>query len=308
MSSRRTQLRKVSAQQGIQSVEIGAQLLGVLAEAAGPLTLRDLAAAAGMSSSKAHRYLVSFARSGLVQQDAGTSRYDLGPMSLKLGLAALSRRNAVRFATEALIELNQKLDKTVLLSVWGLHGPTVVGMYDSSQILICNLNVGSVIPLLSSASGRVFLAFLPRSTTQRMVERELKGALTQIAASRVRTMKDVDAIVAEIRKTRIGTTREELVPGMSAAAAPIFDHEGRIVASIATFGISGGDELAAPGSPVSLLVRAAAGVSTRLGCERSGPGSSFVEWLERRKAGAGGRPDTFVQEPPPALVSGRAHA
>jgi DNA-binding IclR family transcriptional regulator len=32
--------------------------------------LRDLAAAAGMSAAKAHRYLVSFQRLGLVVQDA----------------------------------------------------------------------------------------------------------------------------------------------------------------------------------------------------------------------------------------------
>ncbi len=45
---------------GIQSVEVGFELLDVLARADGPLMLRDLAAAAGMSAAKAYRYLVSF--------------------------------------------------------------------------------------------------------------------------------------------------------------------------------------------------------------------------------------------------------
>ena len=53
---------------GIQSVEVGFALLDALARAPGPLMLRDLAAAAGMSAAKAHRYLVSFQRLQLVTQ------------------------------------------------------------------------------------------------------------------------------------------------------------------------------------------------------------------------------------------------
>ena len=87
---------------GIQSVEVGFALLDVLARAAGPLMLRDLAAAAEMSAAKAHRYLVSFQRLGLVMQDAGTTRYDLGPAALKLGLASLSRLDAVQMGRERL--------------------------------------------------------------------------------------------------------------------------------------------------------------------------------------------------------------
>jgi hypothetical protein len=81
---------------GIQSVEVGFELLNAMAEASGPMMLRDLAAAAGMSAAKAHRYLVSFQRMGLVAQDPVSTRYDLGPAALRLGLASLSRIDAVR--------------------------------------------------------------------------------------------------------------------------------------------------------------------------------------------------------------------
>ncbi len=81
---------------GIQSVEVGFALLEALARSRGPLMLRDLAASAGMSAAKAHRYLVSFQRLGLVAQDPRNARYDLGPAALKLGLASLSRLDAVQ--------------------------------------------------------------------------------------------------------------------------------------------------------------------------------------------------------------------
>ena len=58
---------------GIQSVEVGFSLVEALAQASGPLMLKDVAAAAGMSAAKAHRYLVSFQRIGLVTQDEGAA-------------------------------------------------------------------------------------------------------------------------------------------------------------------------------------------------------------------------------------------
>ena len=85
---------------GIQSVEVGFELLSALSDAPGALMLRDLAAAAGMSAAKAHRYLVSFQRMGLVMQDPVSTRYDLGPAALRLGLASLSRIDAVKLARE----------------------------------------------------------------------------------------------------------------------------------------------------------------------------------------------------------------
>ena len=61
------------ARAGIQSLEVGFALLDVLTQTPGPLMLRDLAARAGMSAAKAHRYLVSFQRLGLVVQDSRTA-------------------------------------------------------------------------------------------------------------------------------------------------------------------------------------------------------------------------------------------
>ncbi|MEO6986934.1 MAG: helix-turn-helix domain-containing protein, partial [Paralcaligenes sp.] len=82
----------------IQSVETGFPLLSSLVDAGVPLTLRDLATRAGMTSAKAHPYLVSFVRVGLVQQDSATGQYELGPFALQMGLVSLQRLDPVRIA------------------------------------------------------------------------------------------------------------------------------------------------------------------------------------------------------------------
>ncbi|MEY2771732.1 MAG: HTH-type transcriptional regulator YiaJ, partial [Pseudomonadota bacterium] len=144
---------------GIQSVEVGFALLDVLAQQRQPLMLRDLAAAAGMSAAKAHRYLVSFQRLGLVVQDSASTLYELGPAALRLGLSALSRVDAVRMARERLPGLMHALGHTLALAVWGNRGPTLVHWQESPLAVPVNLRLGDVMPMLSSATGRCFAAF-----------------------------------------------------------------------------------------------------------------------------------------------------
>ena len=59
----------MTEQRGIQSIEVGGQLLHALAHAGRPLALKDLAREADMTPAKAHPYLVSFGAVGLVEED-----------------------------------------------------------------------------------------------------------------------------------------------------------------------------------------------------------------------------------------------
>ena len=98
-------------QRGIQSVEVGGQLLLALAHHGRPLPLKDLAREAGMSPAKAHPYLVSFQKIGLVAQETGGGRYGLGPLALQMGLIGLQQYDPVRLATERIDELAQRHDQ-----------------------------------------------------------------------------------------------------------------------------------------------------------------------------------------------------
>ena len=221
---------------GIQSVEVGFALLQGLARARAPLMLKEVAASAEMSAAKAHRYLVSFQRLGLVTQDSRTSRYDLGPASLKLGLAALTRLDPVRLARERMPALLESLQHTVALAVWGNHGPTVVHWEESAQSVTANLRLGDVMPLLSSATGRCFAAYLPSESTQRMLEVEMQRA-AQIGRSDLPLTPDgVRAMLAEVRTQGTARVVDTLLPGIVAFCTPVFDSSGHIVMGITTLG------------------------------------------------------------------------
>jgi len=154
--------------QGIQSVEIGVSLLRALAATGGAATLGDLAKAAGMDASKAHRYLVSFTRTGLVTRlSSGT--YDLGPTSRLLGVAALGRSNEVAVASDFLTVVRDQTGHSVNLTVWGDGGPVLVRWEYGNDPLPITVRVGATLPLLESSAGQMFVACLSDSFLSRCV-------------------------------------------------------------------------------------------------------------------------------------------
>src|SRR5437773_8379093 len=97
---------------GIKSVEVAGRILDHLSRAQTPVALRELATAGGMSPGKVHRYLASFLASGLARQDPDTRRYALGPLAMRLGLAALSSHQPLRDAIALQQKLRNHFDET----------------------------------------------------------------------------------------------------------------------------------------------------------------------------------------------------
>ena len=221
---------------GIQSVEVGFALLEGLAHARGPLMLKDVAAAAGMSAAKAHRYLVSFQRLGLVIQDSRTARYDLGPAALKLGLASLARLDAMRLARERMPALMETIGHTLALAVWGNHGPTMVHWEESTQAVTANLRLGDVMPLLSSATGRCFAAYMAPDVVAPLIKEELARATKVRRADLPASMAEVQTLLAEVRTRGTARVVDTLLPGIVAFCAPVFDADGHLVLGITTLG------------------------------------------------------------------------
>jgi DNA-binding IclR family transcriptional regulator len=264
-----------SQRAGIQSVEVGFGLLQALGASSGPLMLRDLAAAAGMSAAKAHRYLVSFQRLALVMQDSGTTRYDLGPAALQLGLASLSRLDSVKLARHRMGPLMEQIGQTLALAVWGNQGPTMVHWEESPQAITVNLRLGDVMPLLSSATGLCFSAFMAArrlngsNTSQNrlavLLEDELARAQKLGRQDVPRNMAEVTARLDEVRSHGLARVVNTLLPGVAGFCAPVFDADGHMVLGMVALGSLATFDPAWDGRVATALKAAAVQLSADLG-------------------------------------------
>jgi DNA-binding IclR family transcriptional regulator len=250
---------------GIQSIEVGGELLRALARSGEPMMLRDLAREAGMAPAKAHPYLVSFSRIGLIEQDETTGRYEIGALALELGLISLRRLSAVRIATPRIAALANEINHAVSLAVWGTQGPTVVRLEEPSHPVHIVMRVGSVMAMLETATGRAFAAFLPPKTVNAALEAGLDRLGVGYDPNRAPKSQKVADQLAEARRHGLARAVGDPLPGVNAFAAPVFDHAGHVALVITAMGPSGTFD-ARWGSPIAEALRAcAADVSKRLG-------------------------------------------
>ncbi|MDX3905194.1 MAG: IclR family transcriptional regulator [Pigmentiphaga sp.] len=247
---------------GVQALETGLTVLDVFADAIRPMMLKDIAQAAGMHPAKVHRYLASFVRRGYVEQDV-QGRYSLGRGALRIGLASLAALDAVRLATPLLDELSNMLGETVLAAVWGNRGPTVVQWRDSPRPVMVNVRPGSVLPLLSSATGRVFAAFMEERLTAGLIEEELGERAAHGAYPS--TAGELRELMAGVRAQHLGRVTGDVLPGVDSVSSPVFDYDGKLVLAITALGNSARFD-SDPGGPIAAAVRQAAqALSRRLG-------------------------------------------
>lgn len=257
------------AQQGVQSVEIGLRVVAALAQASGPSTLRDIAKAAGLSSSKAHRYLVSLCRTGVAEQLPTNGRYDLGRALITFGLAALNRLDQYRLADSALEELVAETGLAAALVIWGNRGPTLVRRKEPPTSIVVSAKIGAVLSTVSSGSGRVFAAFLPPEVVTPIIDAEFAAGLRPTDMGKPMTRRAFDKLVRQIGQQKVARIRGDLTAGIDGVCAPVFDHEGKIAMVLTVIGMHGTMNLTASGQPTKVLARVADDLSWRIGFEHA---------------------------------------
>jgi DNA-binding IclR family transcriptional regulator len=244
---------------GVQSIEVGLRLLRPLIDAGRPLNLKVLAETAGFAPPKAHRYLVSFINAGLIEQDMQTGRYGLGALAFELGLNALGLLDHDKLARTTLSELELESGQSACLVVWRNKGPIVAAVESSPQLgtVFIAMRVGSTLSMVRTASGRIFLAFLPRNTISAILAKELRSGKMSVV--------EINELIGQIRRRGYSTSKDGTIPGISAISAPIFDHESRLVYALTLFGPTASLDVSPKSRVLRILQRKASELSGRLG-------------------------------------------
>lgn len=248
---------------GIRSIVVGVDLLNKLAAIGRPASLSEIAAAAGMSPTRTHRYLLGLAGTRLVEQNPVSGRYDLGSQIVELGVTALGRVDAVRMATDVLTDLSERTRLASLISVWGTNGPTVIRWEQADLASAVRIREGRNLPLLRSASGRVFLAYQKPAMAEPFVKREL--AEWSASHGKAMTAQQVEALREDVRRHGLARNVGEEGNNLAALSAPVFDASGRIALTVTLISSLGSFAPDYDGPEAAALKSVTAELSRRLG-------------------------------------------
>jgi len=239
-------------------------VLKELAALGGRATLTALAARVGEPPAKVHRYLASLMEESFVTQDPNTQQYALGPQCITLGLAAMRIADPVRLAEPALVRLRESLEVTCFVAIMGNRGPTIMRFEEPGLPVTVNVRAGSVMSLLWSATGRLFLALLDESRVRKLAQEELANAPDDLRAQLDRA-DPIGRLQRDIRAAGFATVRDTNLKGISAVAAPLIDANGHLCATLTALGATGGFDSSADGTIAKALREEAARISAALG-------------------------------------------
>ncbi|WP_165943384.1 IclR family transcriptional regulator [Roseicella aquatilis] len=248
---------------GVNSVEVAGLLLRLLTEAEGPMRLSDLARAAAMPSAKAHRYLVSLTRAGLVEQDPDSARYGLGPLLLRAGLAALGRSDLLKRAERVLEGIVARTGETAAAVVWGTHGPTHVRLVEARHSLAASVPPGHVCPMTHSASGLLFCAFGDAEQTMTLAGREMAQSRATARPGAPTGPAELEWLLRAVRAQGFATVANEGDTGLAAVSVPVLDGT-RLVLALTVFSRVGRLNVAPDGPVVALMREAAQALAAEL--------------------------------------------
>jgi DNA-binding IclR family transcriptional regulator len=145
----------------------------------------------------------------------------------------------------------------VALAVWGNHGPTIVHWEETPQAVTVNLRLGDVMPLLSSATGRCFAAFVSKEAITPILKEEIAQAQKQGRKDMPASLAQARALLDEVRQRGVARVVDTLLPGIVGFCAPVFDADGHIALGIVALGPTGTFD-ASWGGAVDKPLRAAA--------------------------------------------------
>lgn len=194
------------------------EVLKLIATAKEGMGISEIARELDMAKSTVHGMACALEEAGVVRREPATKKYTLGFTLFELGKTAYSQIELKDLARPVMEELMEKTDASVFLGVLNWDHVTVLDIVEPRTDLKITSPIGTTIPLLAGAAGKVFLAMMGEEQALKVIRS--KG----LARFTANSIIDLDRYMKEIRTVRsqgFATDDEEYILGVRAVAAPI---------------------------------------------------------------------------------------
>lgn len=219
----------------VQSVERALLLLEILSELGEPTTLSELSEKANLNISTVHRLLHTLMANHFVEQDLNSGKYRLGLRMFEIGSKALYSLDIRQVAKPHLQELVNRCNETANMAILEQGEVVYIEQVESQNTIKMFARIGSRGPAHCTAAGKALLAFLEEEDLEKVISSKGLPRFTD------NTITDSEKLKGELKKIRAqgyALDLEEMDEGVSCIAAPIKNHEGRVIAAISISGLA----------------------------------------------------------------------
>ena len=193
------------------------------------LTQKELSVKLDIPKSSLSVILRDLVTNEYLLMDAPSKRYLLGPQLLTMAGRYLNNQDVVEIGRPLINEAAQETGESGALALLVGWDALLVYKRDSEQPILPSIQVGTRFPLYASAVGKAILAHLPEVDIERYFKTVRLEAITP------QTPTDPQILRKELQDIKAGGSaynRNHYRMGISAIAAPVFDHTGKVAAAV----------------------------------------------------------------------------
>lgn len=217
----------------VQSVDRAVTVLEILGRD-GEAGVTAIAGELGVHKSTASRLIAALERRELVAQDSVRGRYRLGVGILRLAGARGGRLDLVQECRGVCRDLANEVGETVSVAVLSGRDALYLDQAVGPSSLSLHSWVGQRIPLHATSDGKVLLAYLFDGDLAEFLVPPLRRFTEHTITSVSRLERELE----HVRNRGSAVAVDELEIGLTAVAAPIYNAEGTVTASVSASGPS----------------------------------------------------------------------
>lgn len=191
------------------------------------ITAGTVAAELGLSRATAHRFLATLEAAGVLVA-VGRGVFAPGPRLTRLGRMAEELNPLVGHVQDALEAIRRDLGESAMACRLSARGPLCIAVSPADRQISVNIKTGTTLPLLTTAQGKIWLAYM--STPERAA----------LQRRRAFEAGDLDALEPELARIRADGCAFNLgsnEPDIAALAVPVLAADGHAVLTLSVFGM-----------------------------------------------------------------------
>lgn len=212
------------------SAERSMALLALLADEGRPLPLAELAARLGLPKGTVHRMCMQLLQGGYIARDLNERDFAVGPALRKLAFNTLNHETVRGLRHDLLCELVAQIKETCNFTTLDAASVLYLDRVEAPWPWRLKLDAGEHVPLHCTASGKLFLALMPRPRRETLLAQMALPRMTHHTITSAKALREECAAVAAAGHA---IDNEEFIEGLIAIAVPVVDASQSVLAALA---------------------------------------------------------------------------
>jgi len=219
----------------VPAVDRAANILKTLAASPTALGVSELARQLGLNKSTVHDLVTTLAYHHLVERDDAAKTYRLGQSLAHWANRAAASPDLTTLARPRLAALVRQTEETVFLGAYRDGHVTIIAKEESPQSMKVTAPLNHRLYYSAGAFGKIFLAAMPDAQIAKLLRDKPPRAFTPRSITNITSYRKA---IQRVRALGHALDDEEYLAGVRAAAAPVVDANGCVVAALCVVGFS----------------------------------------------------------------------